>query len=115
MKIFLPSGSRRRPLSAALRAFRSILCRGGCDRLPLHISWSICSARAQRLNVVDDPAGAGAAGRAGCGAGRLPLEGGDGCGGDGCGNGVGYGNGYAADPGDGYGLGNGEVISKYCL
>ena len=48
------------------------------DRLPLHVAWPVSSARAQRLDVIDDMAGALAAQQAGGGAGVGAFESEDG-------------------------------------
>ena len=60
---------------AASAAFEPVLCFGGGDCLPLHVVRPVQTSRTQRLDVIDDMAGAFAAPQAGRGAGVGALEG----------------------------------------
>ncbi len=68
-----PPTTRASPLPRTLM-FQAFLRFARFHGLPLHVTRSILAARAQRLNVVDDIAVAGAMATAGRGAGVLRSE-----------------------------------------
>lgn len=70
---------------AAGGALGDVFGLGGFDGLPLHVGGVVGAPCAQRLDVVGDPAGAGAARFAGGRAGVEAFEGGDGGGAPRCG------------------------------
>lgn len=70
---------------AAGGALGDVFGLGGCDGLPLHVGGVVGATSAQRLDVVGDPAGAGAARFAGGRAGVEAFEGNDGGGAARCG------------------------------